>query len=413
MDIVKRSATLPALFLAIPLVAQLPVRQLTQDNGDCTGAIPISDSIYVQEWAVRGFGNKLEIKENPKEHHQWFEREHHTTWYKFRVPVKCNLTFDIIPNDLNDDIDFLLFEGNIPGICDKVGGKQITPVRSNISRNDPALGSRCGLAKDAPDDYVRSGVGASYSRSIDVEAGQLFYLVIDHQERPRAGYTIHLHYDMPPAPPVPEVVVRQKKKQRVLINVLDASNNAPLEASIAVKGMTYDGVVEASGRSSYDYQMDVYRNLTVTCLRSGYMLSSTRIKASDDPEVKLDLKLQPIQPGEHVILEDIRFVGDADQVMRSSEGALQLLLRFMQINPTVKIEIQGHVNGPTFKNKKEFIELSRARAKTVHDFLVAQGIAVERLSFKGMGNSQMIHPDPKNKEQSEANRRVEIRITGT
>ena len=170
----RTSTLIIGLFPATILVAQQPVRQLTQDNGDCTGAIAIGDSIFVQQEAVRGFGNRLEIKENPREHLQWFEREHHTTWYKFRVPVKCNLTFDITPNDINDDIDFLLFEGNIPGICDKIATRQVEPVRSNISRNDPGIGSRCGLSKEAADDYVRSGIGASYSRSIEVEARHLY-----------------------------------------------------------------------------------------------------------------------------------------------------------------------------------------------------------------------------------------------
>ena len=32
------------------------------------------------------------------------------------------------------------------------------------------------------------------------------------------------------------------------------------------------------------------------------------------------------------------------------------------------------------------------------------------LSFVGLGNSQMLYPEPKDKEQSEANRRVEVKI---
>jgi flagellar motor protein MotB len=395
------------------VTAQTSLRQLTQDNGDCHGAIPISDSIYVQEQAVRGFGNKLEIKENPLADLQWFEREHHSTWYKFRVPVKCNLTFDITPKDINDDIDFLLFEGDVPGICDKIEAEQVVPVRSNISRNDPAIDSRCGLSKDAPDDYVRSGVGASYSRAIDVEAGQLFYLVVDHQDRPRSGYTIHFHYDPAPPPPEPEVAAKPKKKQLLSINIFDGTSGNPLEASIAVEGLAYKKTVEEKGRSSYSFEMDPYKNLKVSCVRNGYMFTSTKVKGSSEAEVKVDVKMHPIKPGENVILDDIRFVGDGDQVLRQSEGALWLLLGFMQANPQVKIEIQGHVNGPTFsKNKKEFIELSTARAKTVHDFLLVNDIDPTRVTYKGFGNAKMLFPDPKSTAESEANRRVEIKVIG-
>jgi flagellar motor protein MotB len=126
--------------------------------------------------------------------------------------------------------------------------------------------------------------------------------------------------------------------------------------------------------------------------------------------VTVDLKLTPIGPGERVVLDDIRFVGNEDQVMRQSEASLLTLLRFMQENTKVKIEIEGHVNGPTFKNKKEFIDLSTSRAKTVYDFLLVNDIEPERIAYLGLGNSQMLFPEPKNKEQSEANRRVEIKV---
>ncbi|MFN9326777.1 MAG: hypothetical protein ACK6A5_15480, partial [Flavobacteriales bacterium] len=217
------------------LMAQSPAG-LTQENGDCTGAIVITDSVYRQPSAVRGFGNKLEIKENPKEDLQWFEREHHTTWYKFRSPANTTLTFEIIPDNIEDDIDFVVFEGAIPGICDKIATKQVQPIRSNIARNDKSNRSICGLRKDAANDLVRSGVGSSFSRSMEVKQGELFYLVIDYQDRPLAGYTIRFHYD-PPPPPAPEETVEEKKeKQQLVINVVDAKSGTPIDASLTIDG---------------------------------------------------------------------------------------------------------------------------------------------------------------------------------
>jgi len=391
-----------------PLWAQVSP-PLTQDNGDCTGAIAISDTVFKQPYAVRGFGNKLEIKENPREHHQWFEREHHTTWYKFRVPHTTTLTFDIIPDDIEDDIDFLLFEGAIPGICDKIATRQVVPIRSNISRNDKSIGSRCGLSKDAPDDFVRSGVGSSYSRAVEVEAGALFYLVVDYQDRPRAGYTIHFHYD-PPAPQPEEETLKPKQKLR--IDVVDGKTGRPVEATVTIDGMVFDQVVEAQGESSYNFEMEPYRNLRIGCVRKGYMFHTQKIKGSTSDEVRVELRLTPIAAGEQVILDDIRFVGNDTKVMRQSEASLLMLVQFMSENPTVRIEIQGHVNGPTYKNKKEFIDLSTDRAKTVYDFLLVNDIGPRRMTYVGYGNSKMLYPEPKNKEQSDANRRVEIKVMG-
>lgn len=394
-----------ALLLAQGLHAQ---RSLTQANGDCSGAIFIPDSVYTCNDAVRGFGNILEIKENPTEDKQWFEREHHTTWYKFRSPVKTTLSFDIIPQNIEDDIDFLVFEGAIPGICDKIQSKQLVPIRSNISRNDKANASICGLRMDAPGEHVRSGVGSSFSRAIEVEEGQLLYLVIDYQDRPMAGYTIRFHYDPPPPPPQPEK--EEGQKQDLIINVIDAKTGQPVDAALTIQGMVFDKVSEAKGKSTYTYRMETYRNLKIGCVREGYMFQTVKVKGSTEPIVTVELKLLPIVPGEHVILDDINFVGNDVKVLRSSESSMLILTRFMQANPKVKVQIQGHVNGPTFKNTKEFIELSTARARTVYEFLMVNDVETERISYVGLGNSQMIYPEPKTKDQSEANRRVEVKV---
>ena len=396
--------SLACALLALQLSAQ---QQFTQQNADCTGAIFIQDSIYTCTQAVRGFGNVLEIKENPIDDKQWFEREHHTTWYKFRSPATTILTFDIIPMNIDDDIDFIVFEGAIPGICDKIQTKQVVPIRSNISRNDLSNQSMCGLSKDAPDQYVRSGVGASYSNAMQVKEGDLFYLVIDYQDRPLAGYTIHFHYDPPPPPPVDEF---KTQKQHVHIVVKDAKTGKPIKGDLTIQGMIFDKVVEAEGKSEYDFDMDSYRNLKIGCVQEGYMFFTTKVKGSTEPVVEVELQLQPIELGEHVVLEDIHFVGNDTKVLRSSEGAMLLLLRFMQVNPKVKVEIQGHVNGPTMKNSKEFIELSTARAKTVYDFLLVSDVEPSRMSYVGKGNSEMLFPEAKNKDESEANRRVEVKI---
>lgn len=392
--------------LAGELAAQ---QQFTQENADCTGAIFIQDSIYTCTKAVRGFGNVLEIKENPPDDKQWFEREHHTTWYKFRSPATTTLTFDITPENIDDDIDFLVFEGAIPGICDKIVSEQVQPIRSNISRNDKSIGSRCGLSKDAPDVFVRSGVGSSFSSAIEVKQGDLFYLVVDYQDRPIGGYTIHFHYDPPPPPPEPE---EKKEMQKLHIDVVDARSGTPVPANLTIEGLQFDKVVELTGKPHYDLEMETYRNLKIGCVREGYMFYSSKVKGSTAPELKVEIKLLPITEGEHVVLEDIRFVGNDTKVLRSSEGAMLLLLRFMQVNPKVRVEIQGHVNGPTYKNTKEFVELSTARAKTVYDFLLVNDVAPERLFYVGKGNSEMLFPEPKNKDESEANRRVEIKILG-
>ena len=395
------------LFLGLALSGAVHGQDRPTDRGDCVGAIYIKDSIVVCDRPGRGFGNILEVKENPITDLKWLEREHHTVWYLFRAPTNTTLTFDITPQDAEDDIDFLLFEGGIPDVCNKIRTKEVVPVRSNISRNDTEKNSMCGLSKDATEDYVRSGVGAAYSRAIEVKEGDLYYLLVDYPQRPRAGFTVHFHYDPPPPPPPPMVTL----PQALVINVTDAVTGASVDAAITVEGMRFDSIVKAKGKSHYEFRMDNYRKLRISCLRKGYMFHSERISPSGGEVVSVDIKLTPISPGAKVVLDDINFVGNDSKVMRSSEGSLYLLLHFLEQNPTTKVEIQGHVNGPTYKkNTKEFIELSTERAQTVYNFLMVNDMEPSRLTYVGLGNAHMLFPEPKNKQESDANRRVEVRI---
>ena len=297
---------------------------------------------------------------------------------------------------------------------------------------------------------MRSGVGSSYSRAIDVEDGELLYLLVDYQDRPRDGFTLHFHYDPPPPPPVVQVF-----PQTLLIDVTDATTGAALDAALTVEGkignfdLTYvfsqlkrevdsesdysdygfwydtlagygayfyddNGTLinPAQYIQDYEFRMDTYRKLRINCLRKGYMFQTERVKPSGDEQLQVNIKLTPIKQGARVVLDDIRFVGNDSKVMRSSEGSLYLLLHFMEQNPTTKVEIQGHVNGPTYKkNTNEFVELSTERAQTVYNFLLINDVEPSRLSYVGLGNSHMLYPNAKNKFESEANRRVEVRIT--
>jgi outer membrane protein OmpA-like peptidoglycan-associated protein len=70
---------------------------------------------------------------------------------------------------------------------------------------------------------------------------------------------------------------------------------------------------------------------------------------------------------------------------------LTKLRDFLKANPTVKIQISGHTDtrGEAADNQK----LSDARAKSVVDFLVANGIEASRLSSKGYGETKPIISD--------------------
>ena len=128
-------------------------------------------------------------------------------------------------------------------------------------------------------------------------------------------------------------------------------------------------------------------------------------------EYKLDVafmqKIGEAQVGDKLKIENLNFQINTYIVVPSSKGKMYELLLVLKNNPNLKIEIQGHLCCmPTDR-----LDLSTQRAKAINNFLVANGINENRLTFKGFGSTQPIFPLPEKDEvQRAANRRVEILI---
>jgi outer membrane protein OmpA-like peptidoglycan-associated protein len=119
--------------------------------------------------------------------------------------------------------------------------------------------------------------------------------------------------------------------------------------------------------------------------------------------------LGQLKVGERIVLENIQFSGGSATILPVSHAVLNGLYNSLSRNKTMKVELRGHVNTPGAKlDMKSDNDLGGRRAKAVYDFLVGKGIAKDRLSYRGFGNTQMLHPKPQNAEQEAANRRVEV-----
>ena len=114
--------------------------------------------------------------------------------------------------------------------------------------------------------------------------------------------------------------------------------------------------------------------------------------------------------GDRIKLTNIMFIAGLSRFQTASFKDLNLLFQLLKTDIDLKIEIQGHVNGPKLKNKKEFQLLSENRAKAVLDFLVKKGIKKSRLKSFGYGNSKMIFPNATTEFKMQFNRRVEILV---
>jgi outer membrane protein OmpA-like peptidoglycan-associated protein len=133
------------------------------------------------------------------------------------------------------------------------------------------------------------------------------------------------------------------------------------------------------------------------------------------PSAPLVSKLKPATVGSKIAVDDLYFVGNETNLLKESFPALPRLLLFMRSSPDLYIEIAGHVNRPGAPEGPGTwsFNLAHNRAKTIYEFLVEFGINPRRMTYKGYSNLEMINPKARTEKEMRANRRVEIRITGT
>lgn len=110
-----------------------------------------------------------------------------------------------------------------------------------------------------------------------------------------------------------------------------------------------------------------------------------------------------LEVGKRIVLKNMNFEGGTAVLLPESEPVLKELLKLMQDNPTLEIEIGGHVCcGPD-------MPLSILRAKKVYTYLAGYGISQKRMTYKGYSFDRPLTPDitPRDKD---LNRRVEITV---
>jgi outer membrane protein OmpA-like peptidoglycan-associated protein len=125
--------------------------------------------------------------------------------------------------------------------------------------------------------------------------------------------------------------------------------------------------------------------------------------------LKQNFFLAPVEAEKAIVLRNIYFDYNKATLRPESIEELERVVRFLQENPTLRVEISGHTDsdGSEMYN----LRLSQARAQAVVDYLVSRGISPSRLIAKGYGESRPVAPNdtPENKQK---NRRTELKILG-
>ncbi len=119
-------------------------------------------------------------------------------------------------------------------------------------------------------------------------------------------------------------------------------------------------------------------------------------QASTDEKSCQNFYLRKVEVGTKVVLDNIYFETGKAVLRPESFDALDQVFRFLENNPTMKLEISGHTDntGSLRINQK----LSRDRAKAVVDYLVDRGISEGMLVSEGYADTQPVAPNTQLKE---------------
>ena len=182
----------------------------------------------------------------------------------------------------------------------------------------------------------------------------------------------------------------------------------------AIKTCIGYGKEKPLNKNATEFDRQLNRRVIITIFENENLTKIIPVEKINDKK-KLSIKNQVLSIGKSIVLENLLFIGGRHIIRPESKEVLEELFDIMDKNPTLEIEIQGHVcctiDEPDGYDWDEGTHnLSENRAKAVYQFLIRKGINGNRLIFKGYGGTQKINEDESTEELKSENRRVEFKV---
>jgi outer membrane protein OmpA-like peptidoglycan-associated protein len=197
--------------------------------------------------------------------------------------------------------------------------------------------------------------------------------------------------------------------------VQHAKTGAKLEARFEVIDV-YSGRTMAISKSdaqtgSFLVSLPAGSSYAVNVSAPGFLFFSENYTLSNELKpsdvFQANINLMPIAAGEKIVLKNIFFASGSSKLEETSLAELKKLFDFLKSNPSLKIEIGGHTDDVGADDAN--LKLSQERANAVKAFLLENGIAEQRVTSKGYGETKPVSPNTTD-EGRKQNRRTEFSI---
>ncbi len=205
----------------------------------------------------------------------------------------------------------------------------------------------------------------------------------------------------------------QIKKIDYEISLSDSETGEGVEAMVEITNLSTNEKIfktvktDKNGKIKIKLRDGTRYEISVT--PKGYAFYNTTVDLVDEnAEHSIDVKLDALKKATKIALNDINFEFNSADLNKSSFDELKMLIKLLQTNPQIKIELSAHTDdvGSAAYNLK----LSEKRAMSVKEYLFNNDINLEQVVSKGYGESKPAFFPVETEENRAKNRRVELEI---
>ncbi|HNA96026.1 MAG TPA: OmpA family protein [Chitinophagaceae bacterium] len=207
--------------------------------------------------------------------------------------------------------------------------------------------------------------------------------------------------------------VRPVKTLWVKGKITDKNTGKPVVSTLELNNLaTHQTIshIQTDDAGNYFMTLPVGKDYAFNVNSKGYLFYSDNFlmanKSPDSTYIK-NILLEPIASNASVVLKNIFFEVNKYELNPESQTELDNLVRLLNENPTMEIEISGHTDN--VGKPSDNMVLSNNRAKAVVNFLISKKINPARLVAKGFGETKPL-ADNKTEAGRLQNRRTEMRV---
>ncbi|MEQ9466963.1 MAG: OmpA family protein [Ekhidna sp.] len=189
--------------------------------------------------------------------------------------------------------------------------------------------------------------------------------------------------------------------------MLKAADSTPIVGNILYEKLPYyDDMGMASTKTDGSYEIQLIKgetyNFSVT--KSGYNKYTNKITVNGNLALDIFVEEDVVELRK---LENLIFDRGSDLISPSSYQELNELATWMNENPSIIIQLEGHTDFAG--NPDANMRLSEARVLAVQEYLIDQKVKKSRIFTKAFGGTQPVTQE-RTDEAKALNRRVEVRV---